>query len=225
MSTNPFDTHQVNNYADSLKRQVPGFSSLHLMISMLLGECVPENGRVLVLGAGGGQELKSLAELHPEWTFVGVEPSEQMMLLARQTVARFGESITFHEGYIDQAPDGPFDGATSILVFHFIDRVQRHETLRQVRLRLKPGAPFVLVHLSFPQEEPERSGWIARHVAFGVANGNDPANSEAACEAIADKLTILSPEDDVSMLEQAGFSNVTLFHMGLSIRGWVAYAA
>lgn len=225
MTTNPFDTHRVDNYAVSLTRQVPGYSSLHRMVSMLLAECTPEDGHVLIFGAGGGQELKSLAELHPGWTFVGVEPSAQMLDIARTMIADHAASITFHEGYIQNAPDGPFDAATSILVFHFIDREQRLETLRQIRLRLKAGAPFILVHLSFPQEEPERSRWIARHVNFGILNGNDPASADAACEAIAERLTILSPEEDVDMLWQAGFSDVSLFYAGLSIKGWVAYAA
>ena len=44
--------------------------------TMLLAERVPEDGRLLVVGAGGGLELKSLADEHPGWTFDGVDPSE-----------------------------------------------------------------------------------------------------------------------------------------------------
>jgi tRNA (cmo5U34)-methyltransferase len=86
---------------------------------------------------------------------------------------------------------------------------------------LVPGAPFVVAHISFPQTEPARSLWIGRHVAFG---GTAPANVEAAKQAIATKLTILSPEEDEALLHEAGFSGVNLFYAGLSFRGWVAYA-
>ncbi len=84
-----------------------------------------------------------------------------------------------------------------------------------------PGAPFVVAHISFAQTEPERSMWIARHVAFA---GTDPANAESARQAIATRLSILSPEDDEAMLRDAGFSGVSLFYAGLSFRGWVGYA-
>ncbi|MEO4000564.1 class I SAM-dependent methyltransferase [Mesorhizobium sp. CAU 1732] len=220
----PFSGSAVRSYGEGPPRQVPGYSNLHRMVSLLLAERMPTDGRVLVLGAGGGQELKALAEAHPGWSFDGVDPSGDMLRLAEQVAAPHAARMRLHEGYIDAAPEGPFDAATSILTFHFIPRDQRLETLKQIRRRLKAGAPFVLVHLSFPQSEPERSIWIARHVAYGLSNGTDPAHAESARQAISSRLTILSPEDDVAMLGDAGFSGASLFYAGLSIKGWVAYA-
>lgn len=46
----------------------------------------------------------------------------------------------------------------------------------------------------------------------------------SAREAIATRLTILSPEEDEAMLREAGFTEVSLFYAGLSFRGWVGYA-
>lgn len=219
-----FDARAASSYAEGPPRQVPGYSSLHRMVSLLLAERTPYDGRVLVLGAGGGQELKAMAEAHPGWTFDGVDPSSDMLRLAVHVAGPNAGRMRFHRGYIDDAPAGPFDAATSILIFHFIPPDQRLETLKQVRLRLRVGAPFVLVHLSFPQTEPERSKWIDRHVAYGLSNGLEPVDAKSARQAISNRLTILSPEDDVAMLRLAGFSNVSLFYAGLSIRGWVAYA-
>src|SRR5690606_22826133 len=77
-------------YLDAPPRLVPGFHSLHRMISMLLAERTPPDGRVLVLGAGGGLELKALAEAHPGWLFDGVDPSGDMLRLAEWTVGPLG---------------------------------------------------------------------------------------------------------------------------------------
>ena len=219
-----FDADAASAYAEGPPRQVPGYESLHRMVSLLLAERTPADGRVLVLGAGGGQEVKALAEAHPGWSFDGVDPSADMLRLAEQVVEPHTARIRLHEGFIDDAPEGPYDAATSILTFHFIPREQRLETLTQIRRRLKPGAPFIMVHLSFPQAEPERSTWIARHVAYGLSNGTDPAHAESARQAIGDRLTILSPEEEEAMLRQAGFSGGSLFYAGLSIKGWIAYA-
>ena len=223
--TSPFSGSHASVYADGPPRQVPGFASLHLMTSMLLGERTPADGRVLVLGAGGGLELKAFADRHPGWTFDGVDPSAHMLRTAEQTIGEHAGRIGLHEGYIDAAPDGPFDAATSILTFHFIPREQRGETLRQIRQRLKPGAPFVLAHISFPQTEPERSQNIARHVAFAADGAYDPARAESFAQAANAKLTILPPEEEEAMLRDNGFADVNLFYAGLSFRGWVAYAA
>lgn len=216
-----FNAAHARSYAEGPPRQVPGFAGLHRMTSMLLAERISSHGRVLVLGAGGGLELKALADDHPGWTFIGADPSADMLRVAEQIVGPHAARIRLHEGYIDAAPVGPFDGAICLLTLHFVPRDQRRETLRQIHRRLVPGAPFVVAHISFPQTEPERSMWIARHVAFG---GTDPANAESARQAIATKLSILSPEEDEALLREAGFSNVSLFYAGLSFRGWIGYA-
>lgn len=223
--TTAFGAQHATSYVDGPPRQVPGHAGLLRMTAMLLAERVPADGRVLVLGAGGGLELRAFAEAHPGWRFDGVDPSADMLRLAAQTVGAHADRMALHEGYIDAAPDGPFDGATSILTFHFIPREQRLPTLREIRRRLKPGAPLVLAHVSFPQTEPERSAFIARHVAFGAPDGTDPASLAPAREAIGTRLTILAPEEEEAMLREAGFGGVSLFYAGFSFRGWVAYAA
>ena len=219
-----FGAEAAHAYTDGPPRQVPGFSSLHRMVTMLLAERAPPNARVLVLGAGGGLELKALAEAQPGWSFDGVDPSAEMLALAERMVGPYAARMQFHRGYIDAAPDGPFDAATSLLTFHFISLDQRLQTLRQIRRRLRNGAPLILAHISFPQTEPERSMWIARHVAFSAPEGSDPAHLENARQAIATRLSILAPDEEEAMLRAAGFSNVSLFYAGLSFKGWVAYA-
>lgn len=218
-----FDKELSHSYTDRPPRQVPGFDGLHRMMNMLLAERIPPDGRVLVLGAGGGLELKAMADAYPRWSFDGIDPSAEMLRIARHTVGAHIERMRLIEAYIGDAPEGPYDGATSLLTFHFIPRAQRLETLAQLQRRLKPGAPLILAHISFPQTEPERSMWIARHVAFTAGKQAAPAALEGARQAMADRLTILAPEEEEAMLRQAGFSGVALFYAGLSFRGWVAY--
>lgn len=221
--TNTFAGHG-RAYLDGPPRQVPGFASLHRMVEMLLAERVPSNGRVLVVGAGGGLELRALADAQSGWTFDGVDPSADMLELAAETIGPHAKRVHLHHGTIAHAPTGPFDGATCLLVFHFLDRAERAHILAQIRQRLRPGSPLLLVHASFPQTEPERSAWIARHAAFGAPPGSDPALLAAARDAIGTRLTILSPDEDEAMLAEAGFGQVSLFFAGLSFKGWVCYA-
>jgi tRNA (cmo5U34)-methyltransferase len=218
------DAEAVARYADGPPRIVPGFAHLLRMTSLLLAERVPQDGRVLVLGAGGGLELKAFAEAHPDWRFDGVDPSAEMLKLAAATLGPLASRVRLHEGYIDSAPDGPFDTATCLLTMHFIALEERRRTLREIQRRLKPGAPFVVAHLSFPQSETERAVWLSRYAAFAIASGVEPDKAELARAKIAAELPILAPALEEEMLREAGFSDVSLFYAGFAFRGWAAYA-
>ncbi|MBB3460098.1 class I SAM-dependent methyltransferase [Rhizobium sp. BK377] len=219
-----FTGDAVKSYLKGPPRQVPGFSSLHRMAAMLMAERMPDNGRVLVLGAGGGLELKAFAEARAGWTFDGVDPSADMLQLAREVAGEHSSRIGFHQGGIDAAPEGPFDAAVCLLTFHHVPVEQRLEILLQIRRRLRAGAPFVVAHMSFPQTEPERSLWIDRHIAYGAPDGTDPFRQENARKAVRERLHILAPDEEEAMLRTAGFSDVSLFYAAFSFRGWVTYA-
>ncbi len=220
----PFtDREAVARYAEGPVRQVPGFRDLQRMTGLLLAERVPDDGHVLVLGAGGGLELKVFAEAQPGWRFCGVDPSAEMLGLAETTLGPLASRVDFRQGYIDDAPDGPFAGATCLLTLHFIPEAERRRTVAEVHKRLKPGAPFVVAHHSFPQDRNEKAKWLARYAAFAAASGIPASNAESAITAMGERLPLLSPEQDEAILREAGFSDVALFYAGFTFRGWVAY--
>jgi tRNA (cmo5U34)-methyltransferase len=221
----PFsDPAAVARYADGPPRFVPGFSDLHRMTGILLAEHAPADARVLVLGAGGGLELKALAQAHPGWTFDGVDPAPEMLKLAQQTLGPLAPRAKLHEGLIDIAPDGPFDAATCLLTLHFLPANERTRTAKEIRRRLKPGAPFVAAHSSFPQDQGARAIWLNRYAAFALGSGADPAQTEKMRAAIEAHLNLFSPDEDEAILREAGFTNVSLFYAAFTWRGWVGYA-
>ena len=218
------DPQFVTRYTEGPPRFVPGYDAMQSMASILLAESVPSDGQVLVLGAGGGLELKAFAQAHPGWRFDGVDPSAPMLALAGQTLGELAPRARFHQGYIDDAPEGPFDGATCLLTLHFVDAAERRRIASEVRRRLKPRAPFVVAHFSIPDGEQERPRWLARYSAFLAFSGVDPDRAAAARDAVTNHLEILEPAQDEAILREAGFSDPTLFYTGFTFRGWVAYA-
>jgi len=219
------DPDAVAQYADNLVRQVPGVHALHQMTHVLLAEHVPAQGRVLVLGAGGGMELKAFAEASPTWRFTGVDPSAEMLGLAKRTLGvELPARVDLIEGYIDSAPDTAFDGATCLLTLHFLPAEERLKTLCALRRRLKPGAPLIIAHHSVPTEPLEKHRWFRRWAAFVAARGLVGETAAARADSLANRLPTLSPDQELAMLEEAGFERPGLFYAALSFRGWVAYA-
>ncbi len=218
------DREKVASYAEGPRRFVPGLEALHRMTGLVLAERTPTNARVLVLGAGGGSELSAMAQAYPGWTFVGVDPAAEMLRLAERVLGPDMDRVELVEGYIDDAPDGPFDAATCLLTLHFLDAHERERTVRQIHNRLRPGAPFVAAHVSFPQDAGARDIWLDRYAAYPIAMGADAGQVGEARTAVAASLNAFSPEQDEAILRAGGFSDVNLFYAGLVWRGWVAHA-
>lgn len=214
----------IANYAEGPPRFVPGFEALHRMTAILLAENTPATARILVLGAGGGLELGALARAQPGWSFVGVDPSQPMLDLARKTLGPLMPRIELVHGYIDDAPAGPFDAATCLLTLHFLDASERLRTTQAIHARLKPGAPFVAAHSSFPQDRASRPRWLSRYAAYAVAAGADPAQAASARAAVDAHLNLLDSGEDEDILRDAGFSDIAMFYAAFTWRGWVARA-
>ena len=217
------DPAAVARYADGPVRLVPGFHALQEMAAILLAERAESTANILVLGAGGGLELKVFAEAQPHWQFVGVDPSAAMLHLATQTIGPYADRIQLYKGYIDSAPIGPFDGATCLLTLHFLPADERLRTLAELRSRLKPDAPLVVAHHSYPQTEKDKALWLGRFAAFATDSGIPAETAQNAAKGISTQLPALSPEQDEAMLRDAGFSDVSLFYAAFTFLGWVAY--
>jgi tRNA (cmo5U34)-methyltransferase len=227
------DPAAIARYAEGPRRNVPGYDGLLRMSRILLAERVPAQGRVLVVGAGGGLELEDMALAHPGWRFDGVDPSQPMLDLAAQRLQSAGvpsDRVAMHHGYVQGAPVGPFDGATCLLTCHFVPHQERVPLLKEICQRLKPGAPLVVAHLSVAVGEcadgegvaGERELWLSRYAAFQVASGAPPEHAAKARDKVAAELAVLTPQEDEAVLREAGFRDVRMFYMGFAFRGWVA---
>ena len=220
---NPFShPAAVADYTERTARIVPGLRDLHRMAGVLLAEQAGANARILVLGAGGGAELKAFSEAQPGWQFDGVDPSAEMLALARKTLGAAAARVQLHEGYIDTAPHGPYDGAACLLTLHFLPPAERLHTLRALLIRLKPGASLVVAHHSFPSDDAQSDQWLSRNAAFAAACGVPERQAKASIAAIKERLPVLSPSHDVELLHEAGFTDVELFYAAFSFKGWVA---
>lgn len=214
------DPGAVASYTSETPRRVPGLADLHRMAMLLLAEHAPSASTILVVGAGGGLEIKALGEAQEQWSFVGIDPSAQMLELATRVVAPLEKRVTLLEGYVDAAPLGPFDGATCLLTLHFLERDERLRTLREIYRRLKTGAQLVVAHHSIPEGDTLHQ-WMTRSAAFADRERFDVAQARASASVMEARLPLLRPAEEEGLLREAGFSDPALFYAGFTFRGWV----
>jgi tRNA (cmo5U34)-methyltransferase len=212
-------------YVDGPKRFVPGHQDMLRMTAQLLAEDTPVEANILVVGAGGGIELRHFAQAQPGWRLTGVDPSAQMLAVARRTLGEFTNRCDLVEDTVDAAPPGPFDGASCLLTLHMIpDDGSKLATLRAIRSRLQPGAPFVIVDHCLDKSDPLFERKLVRYARFALDSGAPPDGVAKACEGIRQFVPMISREREAELLVQAGFSDIDIFYAGFLWTGWGARA-
>lgn len=204
----------------------PGHAGMLRMARVLLSERMPDDGQILVVGAGGGLEIRGFAEAAPGWRFVGVDPAPAMLDLARQVAGpAAGERLHLIEGTVSEAPPGPFDAATCILVLGLVpDDGSKQATLGMIHKRLKPGAPLVLVDQCIDRSAPDFQLRLDRYAAYALSAGVDAETVAGARAAIEKLSSMVGPSRNAELLDVSGFKGAEVFYVGMAWRGWVAYA-
>lgn len=110
-------------------------------------------GRILDLATGTGDVALAIAKNYPDTTVVGVDPSENMLAIARRKIAkkRLDGRVAVHVGDAQNLafPDAMFDGAT--IAFGIRNVPDRHRGLCEMRRVVRPGGRVVVLELNEPQ--------------------------------------------------------------------------
>lgn len=221
------DPERVKHYAEvGPPAFAPGHAGLLQMIGVLLAESVPADGHLLVVGAGGGLETRYLAEVEPNWRFLGVDPAGPMLELARALAGPVaGDRLTLVEGTVEDVDAGPFDAATCILVLGLIaDDGSKLCLLKEVRRRLRADAPIILVDQCIDRTAPNLQLRLDRYANYARRSGVDSETVAKARAGVAASASVVPDWRDEELLRVAGFRDAEVFYVGMAWRGWIAYA-
>jgi tRNA (cmo5U34)-methyltransferase len=220
---NPLATE---NYERGPRWFVPGYDASHGMAAVLLRDRIGEEGRILVVGAGGGVELSVFARECQGWTFTGVDPSVEMLRQAKVKLETIGASdrVSWVQGVVEDSPPGTFDAATAFLCLNFLPEDGRLATLREIHTRLKPGAPFLMIGGCSEKNSARFEDDLRVYAAFARRNGAPPDVVQRAVRMQRESVYYGLPEREVALLAEAGFGDIRLFYVGLWVFGWIALA-
>ncbi|MTH79865.1 class I SAM-dependent methyltransferase [Paracoccus aestuariivivens] len=216
-----FNREMAYNYDRKNSGLAPITNSLHFLARLVL-EGLPPRSKILCVGVGTGAEILTLAEAFPQWTFLGIDPSAEMLEVCRERLRHAGilDRCELIQGYVhDAPPDATFDAALSLLVAHFIPRDQRADFYRAIHERLKPDGYFIAAELCTDLNSPDfpslLKGWERIQLRMG-------ANEEALArlpDILRNTLAVLSPEETDGLLRSSGFDMPVAFFQAFLIRG------
>lgn len=212
-------------YDSRIRTLVPGYDTLHALTAALVDAQLPQQARVLCVGAGTGEELVRLAASRPDWQFTATDPAPAMLELARARADRAGltRRTTFHAGAVETLPAGaPYNAATLILVLHFLtDPAARAALLKAIAARLQAGAPLLLA-LIHAGPGAHHNALLAGWKQWQIGNGADPTRAGAAMDARLAETALLSETEIAAELQAAGFAAPTRYFGAFLVGAWMA---
>ena len=218
----------IEEYDKSIRLFCGAYEEMFKLAHCCLRARLPEQAKVLVVGAGTGMEISEFAPLNPGWSYCGVDPSADMLALAGKKICEKNLTceIELRKGYVDDLKEEEiFDAATCILVIHFLkDDGAKQELLESICRHLKPGAPFVLID-GFGEPgsadfEDIKMAWKLYPIIHGVPG----EMVETAFNEVIMKMLQFVPESRIlELLKTAGFTRVSKFYSGFLYGGWMGY--
>lgn len=146
---------------------------------------IPADARVLDVGCGNGWATRLMAQQAPLGRVVGIDISDEMVELARESSAEF-PNVVFREASAEKLPfaEGEFTHAFSMESLYYYADVLR--ALKEIPRVLKPGGKFSCVVDLYQENRPSHQ-WIPQLKV--------PVN-------------LLSIAEYRSLFQEAGFANV-----------------
>ena len=183
--------------------------------------------QVLVVGSGTGMEIINLCQRNPHWRFTGVEPSADMMTIAKSRLKTrgFQERVNLHQGYVDSLPATKvMDAATLILVMHFIPNDgSKLLLLQNIAKRLKPGANLVLADLHGERESASFPDLLLAWKSFYFNRLEDVSvEVETNFQKAINSIHFIPETKILGLLQTAGFTDINRFYNAFLFGGWSA---
>jgi ubiquinone/menaquinone biosynthesis C-methylase UbiE len=121
-----------------------GLQPIHQEMITLAG--LRDGHRVLDVGCGIGNLLRSTGKLYRTVELVGLDPDPKALSRAARKARRAGLTVQLDRGFAQELPypDGSFDRVFSSLMLHHLDSGSKDALLAEVRRVLRPDGILVL---------------------------------------------------------------------------------
>ncbi|WP_412546765.1 class I SAM-dependent methyltransferase [Maricaulis sp. MIT060901] len=217
-----FSGARARDYDRDIRRLVPGYSALlELVGPVMLSEIGDRPANVLVAGAGTGAELVELAYQSIHWRVRGLDPSKDMLDVARRRAEHTGvsERTAFSRCALEDAHfSEPFAGATSLFVSHFmpVETGEKGAYLSKLAEVLEPGAPLLIADLTTRLFDlrSSYSNWL-------LDMSGDQSHGSQTLDRLASELHPLAPGQQSVLMSEVGFERPTLIFSALGIECWL----
>ena len=212
-----FEDDRALRYDNFIQTWMPNYGFLQRTIARLLVDEV-KDGAVLVAGCGTGNEMQKLIEHGLTLPITGIDPSPQMVEVAREKLKEHSQ-VELLDGQVRDLPKGmKFSAATLILVMHFLpDDGTKLALLKDIARSLKPGAPFFLAQVFGSQREIKAN---LKVLQASLPTSIPMEDQENHLTRLEETLHYIPEARLVELLQEAGFETPIRFFQSSIYGGW-----
>jgi tRNA (cmo5U34)-methyltransferase len=214
-------------FDDMVRRSVPLYEEIQRMTVEIAAQFAQPQSRVYDLGCATGTTLSLLAKAIdlPGLQFIGVDNSEAMLAKAKDRLTDVKSCRNLALEHADLNGRVEFSRASIVILnwtLQFVQPANRMPLLHKIFAGLLDGGCFVIMEKILPGDPFLSNLYIECHHAFKRRNGYSRLEIAQKRESLEKVLIPLRIEDNIALLQQAGFSLIDVFFRWYNFAGLIA---
>lgn len=215
-----FDSSVVPVFDEHVKQSVPMYDEIHSLIKDISGWFLQENTNMYDIGTSTGKVIKNLqSSYNKNLNFIGIDSSEEMCKKLKT------ENVDFEVINTDVTCDFTFDNAsliTSVLTMQFISESKRQELINKIHKGLYKGSAFVMVEKVIGNNARFNEIYTELYHELKLKNNLTPQHVFEKSRAIRGVMKPYTVDENVEMLNNAGFKDIDIFFKWNNFVGFIA---
>lgn len=222
---NPFQWEHPKAFAynDTIRKRIIGYEHLFILMADLIAVENVDAKHVIVVGAGGGQELATLAPLLPDARFTAIDPSDNMLMLAKARLAQedIDVPITYIAGELVASEIEVADIVTCHLVLHFLKAHEaKRALLTQIAQSVRIGGRVFLSSINGDVDSELFQEQLKAWERFALRNGVKPHQWEAFAQSFGREMMPISSAQLLADVESVGLRVVQKYYQAYGIEAY-----
>ena len=207
------------HFDQHIRASVPGYDLVHDTILDLAHTFLGPGQRACDLGCSTGTLTARLASQFRGVEVVGVDIEPTMIAAAKRLSPQRPQ---YYCADVRELELPRMDFACACYTLMFLPPAERLDVLSRVFAALRPGGGFVLAEKVVRQDPAHESRCQRQHYAFKRRQGLSEAEIAAKSRSIEGCLVALTDQENVALLQDAGFGEIQLVFRSACFDAWLA---
>tara|TARA_B100001027_G_scaffold212465_1_gene181877 strand:- start:263 stop:1003 length:741 start_codon:yes stop_codon:yes gene_type:complete len=225
LSSWSFDSNVPENFDAHVSKSVPGYKDGHDLITLYSDFFVNlPSKRVYDIGSSTGCLIQNIQSRHPkkELSFIGIEPSENMVKISSKRDYHDPNNVEFLNDYVNNINLLSSSFIVSYYTIQFISPGIRQKVFNQIYDSLDWGGGFFLFEKVRSPDARFQDYTSQSYQEFKINNGykmSEIISKSRSLKGILEPFTSAANED---FLARAGFKDFEVIFKSFCFQGWLA---